>query len=147
MNLDVADDGTLPLYTWLDFHTDVRALIAQIKESGIVFERIIAIPRGGLVLGLMLSHAFTIPLAVRDYPEATDPPATLVVDDYTVTGSSLGNFDRGRFSYAVLVKHPGANVVTPCFCARETEDQYLFPWEAEASHDEIPIDDLVVGGS
>lgn len=141
--MDMSDDGAQPLYSWLDFHDDARELIARIKESGITITAIVAIPRGGLVLGALLSHAFTVPLHVRSWPEPWDQPTTLVVDDNAITGGSLAPFFERALPCAVLVKHPMANTCEPFFYARVSDEMFLFPWEVEGAREPYDIDHVV----
>ena len=145
MNGDLAmvDDGAQPLYSWLDFHDDARALIEHLRDNAITVTAIVAIPRGGLVLGTVLSHAFTVPLYVRDHPEGWDLPTTLVVDDNAITGLSLRPFLYAGMNAAVLVKHPNVDALSSIHYVRESDEVFLFPWEVEALQDPLPIADVV----
>lgn len=142
--LAMADDGGQPLYSWLDFHDDVRGLIAHLRENEITITAIVAIPRGGLVLGTMLAHAFTVPLYVRSFPEPWDPTTTLVVDDNAITGGSLQPFLYRGMTAAVLVKHPNVDPMSSIHYARESDEVYLFPWEVEAAQEPLPLADVVM---
>jgi len=144
-SLDMADDGAQPIYCWYDFHTDAREIIRQIQESGVTITGIIAVPKGGLVLGTVLAHAFCVPLYVGYVPEPWMPTTVLAVDDNTVTGGSLAAFAYAGMPSAVLVKHPNAPGIHPFFFAQESDEMFLFPWEAEALHEPLPVETIVAG--
>lgn len=137
------DDGTQPLYSWLDFHYDARRLILALRAAELTITAIVAIPRGGLVLGTVLSHAFAVPLYVRSLPEAWDPPTTLVVDDNAITGGSLQPFLYRGLTAAVLIRHPNVDPMSTIYSARESDEVFLFPWEVEASPEPPSLTDVV----
>lgn len=143
--IDMADDGAQPLYSWYDVHAGARELIKQIKESGATITGIVAIPKGGLVLGTILAHAFCVPLHIGFDPEPWMPTTFLAVDDNTITGGSLAPFTRYGMPCAVLVKHPNAPGIHPFYAAEESDEMYLFPWEAEAPGVDHSVEDIVAG--
>lgn len=138
--MDMADDGAQPLMTWYDFHTGVRAIVKRIKDRNMGITHVCAIPRGGLVLGTMLSHALSVPLVVQSLPLPSDPTTMLVCDDNAITGDSLAPFSRAGMPCAVIVKHPNANTCEPFLYAYESDEMWLFPWETEAAHEPADID-------
>lgn len=118
-------------YTWNDFTVDARVIAAAIKRSGRRFSAIYAIPRGGLVLGVYLSHTLNLPMIVA--PELSPLIAAfdmLVVDDNTVTGSALAEFKD--CATAVLVHNAIGSAVTPTFFGRESLNWPVFPWEQDS---------------
>ncbi len=143
--MDMVDDGAQPLYCWYDFHTDAREIIKQIKETGVTITGIVAIPKGGLVLGTLLAHAFCVPLHIGYAPEPWMPTTFLAVDDNTITGGSLAPFSHYGMPTAVLVKHPSAPGIHPFFFAQESDEMFLFPWEADAPQQEWSVEDVVAG--
>lgn len=141
--LQLVDDGGQPLYSWLDFHYDARRLLLALRDAGLTVTQIVAIPRGGLVLGTLLSHALAVPLHVRAMPEPWDPPTTLVVDDNAITGGSLQPFLYRGMTAAVLIRHPNVDPMSTIYYARESDDVFLFPWEVEASPEPPSLADVV----
>lgn len=142
----MVEDGEQPIYSWLDFHADVRDLLAQLKDADITITGIFAIPRGGLTLGTVLSYALNVPLSIGHEPLLSTTTSVLAVDDSTCTGGSLVPFARHGMPCAVLVKHPQAPGIGPFFCARESDELFLYPWEAEGAPEQIPLEDIVLGG-
>lgn len=83
---------------------------------------IYAIPRGGLVLGVMLSHRLKIPLVNRINSK------TLVVDDVADTGQTLNKYLRSQV--AVVVWKKGSKF-EPAYFGQftRTKNWIQFPWE------------------
>lgn len=138
----MADDGGQPLLTWLGVATGARKLLEQFKADGITVTHVVAIPRGGLVLGAILSHALVVPLHVCESPAPWMPPTTLVCDDNSITGESLKPFASAGMPCAVLVRHPAAPAVSPFYFAWESDEMWLFPWEAEAAAEPYTIEEI-----
>lgn len=51
-------------YNWEEYQADFKELVYKIKDSGKKYERIVAIHRGGLILGTHLSNVLDVPLGV-----------------------------------------------------------------------------------
>jgi len=112
-------------YTWDMLNVSIDLLIQKIKQSNIKFKNIYAIPRGGLILGVCLSHKLNIPL-VKD----TIMPYTLIVDDICDTGKTLVPFtDLTRV--ALVVKPKGLNIVPELLYDIKVKNNTWvhFPWE------------------
>lgn len=147
--MDMADDGGQPLYSWYDFHCAAREIITQIKAEGTTITGVVAIPRGGLALGLVISHALCVPLYIATEPEPWMPTTILACDDNTVTGGSLAPFAHRGMPCAVLQQHPNAPGIHPFFRAEISDELYLFPWEAESPNvaDQYDVETIVAGPS
>jgi hypothetical protein len=143
--IDMADDGGQPLYSWYDVHAGARELVDQIKKSGATITGIVAIPKGGLVLGTILAHAFCVPLHIGHAPEPWMPTSFLAVDDNSITGGSLSPFAHYGMPCAVLVRHPNAPGIHPFYFAEESDEMYLFPWEAEGEQELRDVETIVAG--
>ena len=93
-------------YSYEEFKKDINKIMRYIKQEGIKFNTIIAIARGGLVLGVKLSHKLDTPLMVisaRSYNNQhkqenlmlntsfTRPISSpvLIVDDIVDSGNTL----------------------------------------------------------
>lgn len=50
--------------SWDDYHHAIERLAAKVHASGFAFDQIIALARGGLRVGDMVSRIFNVPLAV-----------------------------------------------------------------------------------
>lgn len=86
---------------------------------------IYAIPRGGLILGVMLSHKLNIPLTL-------DPDFnTLIVDDIADTGKTLCKFlNENKWGEVATLFYHKQTKFMPEFVVYEKKKQWLvFPWE------------------
>jgi len=69
------------------FKATVDRLVRKIKSSKVKYDSIHAIPRGGFILGVYLSHALKLPM-VKNIKVGT----TLICDDICDTGKTLETF-------------------------------------------------------
>ena len=113
-------------YTWAEFDKDAKKIAAWAKEKG--FKSLYGIPRGGLVLAVVLSHLLDVPVLLSREDITRD---TLIVDDIvdggkTIQGllTSLG----GTFSVASIYCNETAPVRQDFF-VRKKEKWVVFPWE------------------
>ena len=126
------------VYTWQDFALDAQRLAGYIMCGPRAHTAIYAIPRGGLVLGVYLSHTLHLPLIIDEPPKVEDCLNVLVVDDNAVTGSSIAPFIKRGFTTAVLINNPVGNINSPTYVARTSLDWPVFPWEVDSG---IALDD------
>jgi len=97
----------------------------HILRSKRKYEEIYAIPRGGLILGVYLSHYLNIPMVTN-----VKGPNTLIVDDICDTGKTLQKYKQDK---VVLIGKPkGIKKVKKIFTAYMVLDDtwVVFPWEA-----------------
>ena len=88
---------------WNDVDRAINRLVASIHTSGIKFEAVGGLPRGGLIAAVMLSHRLSIPF-VAQANIASVAGDILVVDDICDTGGTL-------VKAAALLKEKGAKTV------------------------------------
>ena len=89
------------------------------------FTGVYALPRGGLTLGVMASHALHIPLL------AAPCKGCVVIDDIADTGLTLQHYKASDFYIATMFYHR-QSVVVPDLWMREKRDGWIvFPWEEE----------------
>lgn len=76
-------------YDYFWFKRDLTSLIHQLKNKQ--FNRIIAAPRGGLILGTCLSHALNVRLitTVSECISISPKSRVLIVDDLTDSGRAM----------------------------------------------------------
>ena len=117
--------------SWKKFEEGVEVLLSKIGTP----DYLIAIPRGGLVLGVRLSHELDKPLAVygTDSMKKLDPGLLgLLVDDISDTGnaflSALDKLYGIKISTASLYVKP-KTLYVPQYYAFETSEWIVFPWE------------------
>lgn len=116
------------ILTWSDIDEFVEALAAEVKDRS--FAGVYGLPRGGLVIAVILSHRLNIPLLSAPCEEC------LVVDDICDSGESLLHICRnssGRrqknYVATVFYKRNDLGVKPDFFWRKKKNDWVLFPWE------------------
>ena len=114
-------------YTYEQFCKAVKNISQQIKSRNKKYRNIYAIPRGGLVLGVYLSHELNLPLA-RD----TIMEDTLIVDDICDTGETMKLFAYND-KVTLVGKPKGLNKMSNIIYDVEVDDNTWvhFPWEKQ----------------
>lgn len=117
-------------YTWVDFDKDVEKIIGWARERN--FKSVYGIPRGGLIVGVALSHRLDLPLKLKI--EELDPE-TLIADDIADSGRTLESLDKVlKFKpIAVTLFFDEKSRRQPDFWVRKKENWVVFPWEMEKS--------------
>ena len=86
---------------WQSFLRDVDYLIRNIEESKKQFKYIYAVPRGGLIVGTILSYKFNLPMLTTVEHMFTKPLMdVLMVDDIVDHGNTLLDFHERGYSIA-----------------------------------------------
>ena len=112
--------------TWHGIGHACEKLAEQIKASGIEFQSIWAIPRGGLIPGVVLSHKLGLPLT--DKPDLDSP--LLIVDDISDTGETLQGLDFLENAKHATIHYHRNSLVEPDFWVWEKEEKWIvYPWE------------------
>lgn len=113
------------IVTWEHAKEMVEKLNSQIQESGIKFDGVFGIPRGGLPLAVMLSYRLEIPLLL--YPTQD----TLVVDDISDNGFTLQRMKNKKI--ATLFSTDWTITKPDWFVEKKLskDDWLVFPWEKE----------------
>lgn len=112
-------------YDYEMFSNHLFKIKEHIKASNKKYNEIYAIPRGGLILGVYLSHHLNIPLVTNIISKNT-----LIVDDICDTGATLESYNNDKI---VLVSKPkGLDKVKNIFSALTVADNIWvhFYWEA-----------------
>lgn len=126
--------------TWDEMENLVDELCDKIPDG--VYEGIYAIPRGGLIIGVMMSHKLGLPLI--DRLQSYYGKKFLIVDDIADTGKTLHNFKSEVFQYADIatIHYHKQSLVEPKFWVTEKGDDWIvYPWERDDSQ---PIQDYKV---
>lgn len=124
--------GEKIFYEWEDYQKDVEELTRRIQEVKKDIDYIFGIPRGGLVIGVSLSHLLSVPLMLN-IVNLTE--RSVVVDDIVDTGASMERLLKVisvRPCVASLYYAPSA-FIRPDFWIREKERWVVFPWETEGT--------------
>jgi len=123
-------------YEWVDIEIAVSNLCNKLKDES--FEAIYGIPRGGLIIAVMMSHKLDIPL-ITSLTNMSDKKF-LVVDDIADTGKTLEKWKNlevcNNAKFATIDYHE-QSVVEPDYWINEKGDKWIvYPWE-RADSDEI----------
>ena len=89
------------------------------------FKNIYGIPRGGLIVAVMLSHILDIPV-ITDEQNITEE--TLIVDDIADTGKTLSKYKDLKI--ATIYYHKNS-IIQPDFWRYIKSNWVVFPWETE----------------
>ena len=128
--------------TWDDIENLTSALCASItfdcKEKHTTpneyFKGIYAIPRGGLIIGVMMSHKLGIPLI--DRLQSFYGQRFLVVDDISDTGNTLSKLKAEIFdnaSTATIHWHKDSICKPDYYVSEKLDDWLVYPWENKNS--------------
>ena len=109
-------------YSYSDFEKDVKKLHSELKHRS--FKNIYAMPRGGYMLGVRLSHLLGIPMVDRPRCIGKD---TLIVDDIVDSGKTLNTYRH--YSIVVLHYKPKTACFEPRFYAHTTSEYIVYAWE------------------
>tara|TARA_Y100000401_G_scaffold114647_1_gene117009 strand:- start:394 stop:792 length:399 start_codon:yes stop_codon:yes gene_type:complete len=120
-------------YNWEDIEGRVNDLCQRLKHES--FEAVYGVPRGGLIIAVLVSHNLGIPLitSLRDmYGKKF-----LVVDDIADTGRTLEKLKKlevcDKATFATLDYHKQSSVVPDCWISEKGDRWIVYPWEREDS--------------
>ena len=120
-------------YNWEDIDGRVNDLCQRLKHES--FEAVYGVPRGGLIIAVLVSHNLGIPLitSLRDmYGKKF-----LVVDDIADTGRTLEKLKKlevcDKATFATLDYHKQSSVVPDCWISEKGDRWIVYPWEREDS--------------
>lgn len=109
--------------SWEETGKMIDKIISQVAESGIKFENVYGVPRGGLILAVALSNNFNIPL--------TDKPteSSLVAEDISDNGNTLKDIKCKKI--ACLYKSLWTKTIPDFYAELKTDKEswIVFPWE------------------
>ena len=93
------------------------------KLAGYEFDGLYAVPRGGLAVGLRLSHLMDLPM--REKSNVADD--TLIIDDISDTGKTLKPYQENPI--ATLYYRKGSQVVPDVWAFEKTDKWVVYWWE------------------
>jgi len=115
-----------------EIHDDILNLIEKIPKNR--YKNIFVIMRGGMGIGVYLSHYFNIPILINT--DDINSQETLIVDDLTDTGETLIDYTKNNFDTAVIYYKTRSKVIPTYYSKQSPNNQWIvFPWE---KNDEIP---------
>jgi hypoxanthine phosphoribosyltransferase len=142
----------LPI-SWNDYHTNARKLAATLLDHAKPFDKIVAISRGGLTFGHLLSDLLRIPIATITIQSYTDIQTQgeviiteklqtsirgkniLLVDDVSDSGKTLIRAKKyitrcnAKNITTVTMFYKPRSVFRPDYFAQQTTKWILFPYE------------------
>ena len=120
--------------SWNDVDRAINRLVASIHTSGIKFEAVGGLPRGGLIAAVMLSHRLSIPF-VAQANIASVAGDILVVDDICDTGKTLKRFKFENNIYTAALHWKQSSEYQPhYFWEIAYENEWIcYPWENKDS--------------
>ena len=120
--------------SWDELERLVDELCDMIPDNQ--YEGIYAIPRGGLIIGVMMSHKLGLPMI--DRLQSYYGKKFLIVDDIADTGETLEKLKAEIFANAhtATIHYHKQSVVEPSFWVEEKGDDWIvYPWEQEDSEE------------
>jgi hypoxanthine phosphoribosyltransferase len=141
-------------YTWKQFDDDVEKLVRKVKRSKFHPKTIVAMSRGGLSLGVKLSHKLKCPLLIisaKTYSDSKKQMDTvilnssytvplqspvLIADEISDSGTTLrvlaSHFETCAVEFKTLTLHykPHTKVKPDYFAASIADETWaIYPWE------------------
>ena len=111
-----------------EFHELILKLIDKLPKDKYKF--VYAIPRGGLIIGVYVSHYLNIPLIVGKYHPSELCIETLIVDDLVDTGITLKEFLDSGFDIAVLQYKPRSSIIPTYYVEERSNEEWItYPFE------------------
>jgi len=104
------------------YNIAIRKITDWIKTKELKFDGIFAPPRGGLIMGVHLSHLLNLPLLL--YPTKN----SLVVDDIADTGKTLQNIKNKKI---ITLYYHKESIIRPDFWVYEKKNKWITYWWEE----------------
>lgn len=118
-------------YSWSDVNNFINALEKVVDKKE--FKGVYGIPRGGLILAVIISHRLSIPLLNAPCENC------IIVDDICDTGESLIHYvnnssgsHKPSYYIATMVAKENEFGIKPDFSLfTKLDDWVVFPWEKQ----------------
>lgn len=140
--------------TWDRYYSHIKKLAQEIKKSGIKYDCIYGIPRGGLVTAVCLSHLLNIPITLKreeifalslkiSYMQENSvrvyhpDKRILIVDDIADSGNTLKRYSN-FFDIATIYKKE-TSIVIPTYYVKINKAWIVFPYECMDVKDSISV--------
>ena len=118
--------------SWNVIDEAVTDIAFNIKNTNKDFKGVYGIPRGGLILAVMLSHKLDLPLIMSK--EELDENS-IIIDDIADTGRTLWDFLEYQ-SYVVTIHEHEQRLIKPDYSVLDKGDKWIvYPWETEDSEE------------
>ena len=118
--------------SWNLIDEAVTDIAFNIKNTNKNFKGVYGIPRGGLILAVMLSHKLDLPL-IMSKDELDEN--SIIIDDIADTGKTLLDFVEYE-SYVVTIHEHEQSLIKPDYSVLDKGDKWIvYPWETEDSEE------------
>lgn len=118
--------------SWNVIDEAVTDIAFNIKNTNKDFKGVYGIPRGGLILAVMLSHKLDLPL-IMSKDELDEN--SIIIDDIADTGKTLLDFVEYE-SYVVTIHEHEQSLIKPDYSVLDKGDKWIvYPWETEDSEE------------
>ena len=118
--------------SWNVIDEAVTDIAFHLKQTNKDFKGVYGIPRGGLILAVMLSHKLDLPL-IMSKDELDE--SSIIIDDIADTGKTLLDFTEYE-SYVVTIHEHEQSLIKPDYSVLDKGDKWIvYPWETEDSEE------------
>lgn len=111
--------------SWEEYQKMIEELTAKIKKSGLKFNGIYGVPRGGMIIAVSLSHKLNLP--ILNFSDKD----TLLVDDISDEGKTLHHMKRKAIATLFSSEWTITNPEFYCDKKQSKDEWIIFPWENE----------------
>lgn len=123
-------DNWKSFYPWLDLTNDLRQIAHSISGKEKQFKNIYGIPRGGLILAVMLSHSLNLPV-ILDKNEITEE--TIVIDDISDSGETFTRIPKSGLFVTLFIDKDTKSMPDIYKHTKKKDEWIVFPWETLSS--------------
>lgn len=118
-------------FTWKMVESAVDEMVKEYNSKGYECSHVYGIPRGGMVLAVMLSHKLNLPiLDFMNDEDLEEASKVLLVDDITNTGQTLGVYKESGDIVFTIHRHV-QTVVEPDYYVHKKTIEVIYPWETK----------------
>jgi hypoxanthine phosphoribosyltransferase len=125
--------------TWEQIEQDVDKIVSDLLKHADI-DYVVGIPRGGLIIAVMISHRLGVKHMTIDHLEKLeefdldiDKKKILIVDDISDSGQTLKRFRKDYTTATLDVRN--TTIAIPQFYANwlDNADWIVYPWERKDS--------------
>ena len=119
-------------FSWKEFDEAIEQMVVAVKEFGLYdINAVYGVPRGGLIMGVALSHALEIPLIPSLVFYDGKRENLLIVDDISDTGKTLDRLEAMVNNCLFYTLHyDDESIFKPDFYYASNEGCWMkYPWE------------------
>ena len=123
--------------SWQVVDECVTEIAFHLKDTGKDFVGVFGIPRGGVILAVMLSHKLDIPY-ITEFWRVGDGDI-VVIDDIADTGKTFQFYKEQpetKDAHYVTIHEHKQSIVKPDYSVLYKQDKWIvYPWEVEESEE------------